>query len=87
MRAHDVAVQMLDEEAALLELRLDDIRNRRLAGGGQTREPDDEPTHVSSSFTSSDATVWMPHSVLSVPAQRPARPSPGCVECTSPIEA
>ncbi len=28
-----------------------------------------------------------PHSVLSSPAQRPARPAPGCVQCVQPIEA
>ena len=32
-------------------------------------------------------TTWMPHSSLSVPAQRPSRPSPGWVQGTQPIEA
>ena len=50
-----------------------------LPGTGEPGEPDDETGQVRSSFTSSVATVWMPHSTLSVPAQRPSRPSPGCV--------
>ena len=32
-------------------------------------------------------TTWIPHSVLSLPAQRPSRPSPGCVHGAQPIEA
>ena len=28
-----------------------------------------------------------PHSVLSVPAQRPSRPAPGCVHGAQPIDA
>ena len=32
----------LDEAAALLELRPDDVRDRRLAGARETREPDGE---------------------------------------------
>ncbi len=31
--------------------------------------------------------VCSPHSVRSVPAQRPSRPAPGTVECVSPIDA
>ena len=45
-------------------------------GGGEPREPHDEAAHS-----------WIPHSVRSVPAQRPSRPGPGDVEWVSPIEA
>src|SRR4029079_16743305 len=83
MRPDDVAVEMVDDVAALLELGLDDVRHRRLPCARQAGEPDDEAAHAP---TSPDGIVWMPHSVLSVPAQRPSRPAPGCVECTSPIE-
>src|SRR6478735_7383547 len=76
MGADDVAVEMVDDEAAPLELRLDVVRDRRLAGARQTGEPENEPAHVCS-----------PHSVRSVPAQRPSRPLPGCVECVSPIDS
>jgi hypothetical protein len=34
-----------------------------------------------------EAGTCNPHSVLSVPAQRPARPSPGWVQHAQPIEA
>src|SRR5262249_5918686 len=84
MRADDVAVEMVDDEAALLELGLDDVRHRCLPGRAQSCEPDDEPAHAG---TSPDGIVWMPHSVLSVPAQRPSRPLPGTVEWMSPIES
>ena len=43
-------------------------------------EEDQERVHVLSR-------AWMPHSILSVPAQRPARPPPGWVQCVHPIEA
>ena len=61
-----------------------------LPGGREAREPDDEAAHALSSTRCRDlgrGTVWMPHSTLSVPAQRPERPAPGCVECVSPIES
>src|SRR6478609_9606034 len=76
VRTDDVAVEVVDNEAAPLELRLDDVRDRGLACAGQAGEPEDEPGHV-----------WIPHSVLSVPAQRPSRPLPGRVECVSPIDS
>jgi hypothetical protein len=31
--------------------------------------------------------VWIPHSSLSVPAQRPSRPLPGSVHGAQPIES
>ncbi len=33
------------------------------------------------------ASTWRPHSVLSVPAQRPSRPVPGCVHGAQPIDS
>ena len=33
------------------------------------------------------AQAWSPHSDLAVAAQRPSRPSPGCVQCVQPIDA
>jgi hypothetical protein len=33
------------------------------------------------------AQTCRPHSVFSLPAQRPSRPVPGCVQCVQPIEA
>jgi len=62
--------------ATPLELRLDVVSDRRLAGAGEPGEPQHEAVHVCS-----------PHSVRSVPAQRPSRPLPGSVECLSPIES
>ena len=53
-----------------------EYRDRRLPRAREPREPEDEPAHV-----------WSPHSVRSVPAQRPSRPLPGCVECVSPIDS
>ena len=76
VRADDVAVEVVDNEAAPFELRLDVVRDRRLACARKAREPEDEPAHVCN-----------PHSVRSVPAQRPSRPLPGTVECVSPIES
>ena len=76
MGADDVAVEVVDDEAAALELGLDVVRDRRLARAREAREPEDEAAHVCS-----------PHSVRSVPAQRPSRPLPGSVECVSPIES
>ena len=89
MRAHGVAVEVLDDEAAALELRADEVRDRRLARARQPREPEREAAlaaavglgvlvrvdvfgHMLSLIGSS---VWMPHSSLSEPAQRPARSS------------
>ena len=31
--------------------------------------------------------MWIPHSVLSSPAQRPSRPLPGSVQGAQPIDA
>ncbi len=42
MRAHGVAVEVLDDRAALLELRADEVRDRRLAGAGEAGEPERE---------------------------------------------
>jgi len=33
------------------------------------------------------ACSWMPHSVFSVPAQRPSRPEPGWVQGAQPIDS
>ena len=65
VRAHDVAVELLDEQASPLQLGRDEIRDRRLARPGEAGEPECEPDHF----------VWMPHSILSESAQRPARSS------------
>jgi hypothetical protein len=42
MHPHVVAVEVLDDEAAPVELRADEMRDRRLAGAGQPREPERE---------------------------------------------
>jgi hypothetical protein len=42
VRAHDVAVERLDEAAAPLELRDDEVGDRRLPRAGQSGEPDRE---------------------------------------------
>src|SRR4051794_23672305 len=65
MRAHDVAVEILDGGAGALQLLADEIGDRRLPGAGEAREPEDEAAHF----------VWIPHSILSAPVQRPARSS------------
>ena len=79
MLANDVAVEALDEHAALLELGGDEAGDGRLAGGGEAGEPDDE------------ASLTTPprggRTRFLVPAQRPSRPAPGSVEWVSPIEA
>src|SRR5206468_12983144 len=65
LSAHDVAVEVVDEKSALLELGLDDVRHRRLAGCRQSREPDDEDVHGASPTmlpTFLAATVRTPHS-------------------------
>ena len=41
-RAHRVAVEVLDDRAALVELGADEVRDRRLPGAGETREPEAE---------------------------------------------
>ena len=65
---------------AALELGLDDVRDRRLAGGREAGEPDDEAGHAL-------RLVCRPHSTLSDPAQRPSRPAPGAVQWVQPIDA
>ena len=94
VRADDVAVEDLDERAAPLQLVRDEAADGGLAGCGEARQPHGEAValgHACSSWTraatSSEATVWMPHSVLSSVAQRPERPGPGSVECVSPIDS
>ncbi len=42
MRAHGVAVEVLDDRAALVELGADEVGDRRLAGARETREPEGE---------------------------------------------
>ncbi len=44
VRAHRVAVEVLDDEAAAIHLRADVVRDRRLARAGETREPEGEAT-------------------------------------------
>ena len=80
MRADDVAVEVVDDEAAPLELRLDDVRDRRLARAREPGEPEDEA---------------LAHAARVQPAfgLAPCRPSGrrgpcrACVECVSPIES
>ena len=42
MLADDVAVEPVDEDAALLELGGDEAGDRGLAGGGEAGQPEDE---------------------------------------------
>ncbi len=65
MRAHDIPVEVLDGDARALELLADEIGDRRLARAGEPGEPEDDAAHF----------VWIPHSILSAPVQRPARSS------------
>ena len=44
VRAHRVAVEVLDDEAAAIHLRADVMRDRRLARAGETGEPEGEAT-------------------------------------------
>ena len=81
MLAHDVAVETVDKNAAPFELGGDETGDRRLACGREPCEPEDEAVvHAGSS-------TCRPHSVLSIPAQRPSRPAPGSVQWVQPIEA
>ena len=89
MRADGVAVEVLDDVAAPVELGPDEVRDGRLAGAREAGEPEREAA-VSlvlrlgvlvgvdvlghASFPVWSST-WMPHSSLSEPAQRPARSS------------
>src|SRR5205814_2961867 len=43
VRADGVAVEVLDDEPAPVELRPDHVRDRRLARAGEAREPEGEP--------------------------------------------
>jgi hypothetical protein len=65
--AQRVTVEHLDLPAGRAQLPGDGVGDRRLAGPGQPGQPDGgAPAHR-----------WIPHSVLTDPAQRPARgPSP-----------
>ena len=76
--AHDVAVEPVDERAALLELAGDEPGDRRLTRGREAGEPDHVAAH--------SATTCSPHSVLALPSQRPSRPAPAFVQCVQPIE-
>src|SRR3954447_16056652 len=88
MGADDVTVEALDGAAARLELARHQRADGRLPRRREPGEPENKATaHETISWTSADLTVWMPHSTLPVPAQRPDRPAPGCVECVSPIES
>ena len=89
MRADGVAVEVLDDEAAAVELGPDEVRDRRLPGAREPGEPQREAA-VSlvlrlrvlvridvlghASFPVWSSR-WIPHSSLSDPAQRPARSS------------
>ncbi len=99
--ADDVAVEMVDEDAAPLELGADDLGDRALAGTGQSGEPECESMvflwHLWRSFRSctvwrfvAPQLPWRPHSTLPVPFQRPVRSSPpsstALVQGTQPID-
>ncbi len=84
VRADGVSVQVLDDVPALLEERPDQVGDRALARAGEPGEPQGEAAlpflvrlgmlvrvDVFGHFSS----MWMPHSSLSEPAQRPARSS------------
>jgi hypothetical protein len=89
MGANGVAVQVLDDVAAAVELRADVVRDRRLARSGEAREPESEASAavglrlgvlvrvdvLTHAVLSRFVFSWMPHSSLSEPAQRPARSS------------
>ena len=84
-----VAVEVLDDAAAGIELGAHDVGDRRLARAGQAGEPEREAAAALAvglrmvmrvdvlrhSFPSVVSFRWMPHSSLSEPAQRPARSS------------
>src|SRR6185295_195429 len=90
VRPHRVAVEVLDDRAAFLEGRADEMRDRRLPRPGQPGEPEREaalpppvalrvlvPVDVLSHVLAPPSGLfsWIPHSSLSDPAQRPARSS------------
>src|SRR5262249_10332868 len=80
-----VAVQVLDDQAALVELGPDDVRDRRLSGTREAGEPERETALAAALrlrvvvrvdvIRHAFLSTWMPHSSLSEPAQRPARSS------------
>src|SRR5262249_42753149 len=92
-----------DDEAAPVELGADEVRDGRLAGAREPREPEREAAganvcrlrmlrrvDVLGHVPPSGVSMWMPHSSLSEPAQRPARSSSsgeiGRVHGMHPIE-
>ena len=88
VHADVVAVQVLDDEAAPVELGADEVRDGRLAGAREPGEPEREAARpdvrrlrvlrrvdVVGHVPPSGVSKWMPHSSLSEPAQRPARSS------------
>ena len=86
VRADRVAVEVLDDVAALVERRADEVRDGGLAGAREPREPEREPASagalglgvlvgedvVGHRSPSEVSSTWIPHSSLSEPAQRPA---------------
>src|SRR5438034_7988614 len=85
---HVVPVEVLDDEAAPVELRPDEVRDRGLPRAGEPGEPEREATRpdvrrlrmlggvdVVGHLPPTGVSRWMPHSSLSEPAQRPARSS------------
>ena len=101
--ADDVAVEPVDEHAALLEVGGDETGDRGLAGGGQPCEPEDETVALSLREMAAShqpppfrwparprrRAGWDAGRTPSSPspAQRPSRPAPGLVQCVQPIEA
>src|SRR5205807_9892704 len=89
--ANGVAVQVLDDAAALVERRPDEVRDRRLPGPGEAGEPEGEAPAAravglgmlvrvavlghEAPWSMSGEVTWIPHSSLSESAQRPARSS------------
>src|SRR5947207_6237873 len=83
-----VAVEVLDDEPAPVELRPDEVRDRGLARAREPGEPEREAAgpdvrrlrvlggvDVVGHVPPTGVSRWMPHSSLSEPAQRPARSS------------
>ena len=92
VRADDVAVEVLDDQAAPLELGPDVVGDRRLAGPGEAREPQGE---AAAGYSISCSSVYRRSSIPgecrtracpSRPSGRPAPPrrarSAGCRECS-----
>src|SRR5205085_5791989 len=87
VRPDGVAVQVLDDQAAALELRPDEVGDCRLPRAREAGEPEREAALAPAlrlrvlvridvlRHSPPCVSEWMPHSSLSEPAQRPARSS------------